>query len=86
MKSRFAQQQSEGSSSYKSSQGDERREEALIEEKVFRFTNTFLKSSDSALIKSETFAKDSMDVDQESNVDESLTNSMVVFSELHSED
>ena len=27
-----------------------------------------------------------MDVDQESNIDESLTNSMVVFSELHSED
>ena len=30
--------------------------------------------------------KESMDVDQESHVDESLTNSMIVFSELHSED
>jgi len=53
---------------------------------VFRFTNAILRSSDDVPIKSETFPKDSMDVDQESNIDESLTNSMVVFSELQSED
>ena len=36
-------------------------------------------------MRNDTF-QDSMDVDQESHVDESLTNSMAVFSELLSED
>ena len=63
MKSRFAQQQSEGSSSYKSSQADDKQEEVTIQDKVFRFTNAIIKSNDDVPMKGDTFHKDSMDVD-----------------------
>ena len=68
-------EESEEDSSYKSSQEDNQGPEIQ--------KNSIIKSNDDVLMRTH---KESMDVDQESHVDESLTNSMIVFSELHSED